>query len=106
MHIEFLVEDVSGEKLLEAVLPKLLGEQGDPHTWRTHSYKGIGRIPKHLKPGADASKRILLDRLPLALRGYGKTPGIDAVVVVLAPCWTRIAISRSVLANCVTACAV
>ncbi|WP_276809013.1 DUF4276 family protein [Castellaniella defragrans] len=83
MHIEFLVEDVSGEKLLEAVLPKLLGEQGDPHTWRTHSYKGIGRVPKHLKPGTDASKRILLDRLPLALRGYGKTPGIDAVVVVL-----------------------
>lgn len=83
MHIEILVEDASGEKLLEAVLPKLLGEQGDPHTWRLHSYKGIGRIPKNLKPGTDASKRILLDRLPLALRGYGKTPGIDAVVVVL-----------------------
>lgn len=83
MHIEILVEDASGEKLLDAVLPKLLGEQGDPHTWRVHSYKGIGRIPKNLKPGTDASKRILLDRLPAALRGYGKTPGIDAVVVVL-----------------------
>lgn len=83
MHIEILVEDASGEKLLEAVLPKLLGEQGDPHTWRMHSYKGIGRIPKNLKPGTDASKRILLDRLPLALRGYGKTPSVDAVVVVL-----------------------
>lgn len=83
MHIEILVEDASGEKLLDAVLPKLLGEQGDPHTWRVHSYKGIGRIPKNLKPGTDASKRILLDRLPSALRGYGKTPGIDAVVMVL-----------------------
>lgn len=83
MHIEILVEDASGEKLLDAVLPKLLGEQGDPHTWRVHSYKGIGRIPKNLKPGTDANKRILLDRLPAALRGYGKTPGIDAVVVVL-----------------------
>lgn len=83
MHIEILVEDASGEKLLHAVLPKLIGEQGNPHTWRVHSYKGIGRIPKNLKPGADASKRILLDRLPSALRGYGKTPGIDAVVVVL-----------------------
>ncbi len=83
MHIEILVEDASGEKLLDAVLPKLLGEQGDPHTWRVHSYKGIGRIPKNLKPGTDASKRILLDRLPSVLRGYGKTPGIDAVVVVL-----------------------
>ncbi len=83
MHIEILVEDASGEKLLDAVLPKLFGEQGNPHTWRVHSYKGIGRIPKNLIPGTDASKRILLDRLPLALRGYGKTPGIDAVVVVL-----------------------
>ena len=83
MHIEILVEDASGEKLLEALLPKLLGDQGSPHTWRVHSYKGIGRIPKNLKPGTDANKRILLDRLPSALRGYGKTPGIDAVVVVL-----------------------
>lgn len=83
MHIEILVEDSSGEKLLEAVLPKLLGEYGDPHTWNMHSYKGIGRIPKNLKSGADAAKRILLDQLPRLLQGYGKTPGIDAVVVVL-----------------------
>ena len=54
MHIEILVEDSSGEKLLEAVLPKLLGEQGDPHSWRVHAYKGIGRIPKNLNMGIDA----------------------------------------------------
>lgn len=83
MHIEILVEDSSGEKLLEAVLPKLLGEQGDPHSWRVHAYKGIGRIPKNLNMGGDPAKRILLDQLPKLLRGYGKTPGIDAVVVVL-----------------------
>lgn len=83
MHIEILVEDASGAKLLEAILPKLLGEQGDPHTWRVHSYKGIGRIPKNLHAGADPTKRILLDQLPRILRGYGNTPGIDAVVVVL-----------------------
>ena len=29
MHIEILVEDSSGERLLAAVLPKLLGEQGN-----------------------------------------------------------------------------
>lgn len=83
MHIEILVEDSSGEKLLGAVLPKLLGEYGSPHTWNMHSYKGIGRIPKNLKAGADPKKRILLDQLPRLLQGYGKTPGIDAVVVVL-----------------------
>lgn len=83
MHIEILVEDSSGEKLLEAVLPKLLGEQGKLHSWRVHAYKGIGRIPKNLNMGGDPAKRILLDQLPKLLRGYGKTPGIDAVVVVL-----------------------
>ena len=83
MHIEILVEDSSGEKLLNAVLPKFFGEQGKPHTWRIHAYKGIGRIPKHLNEGADPAKRILLDQLPRLLQGYGRTPGIDAVVIVL-----------------------
>jgi hypothetical protein len=83
MHIEILVEDSSGNKLLQVLLPQLLGPQGDPHTWRLHNYKGIGRIPQGLTPRTEASKRILLDRLPKILRGIGKTPGIDAVVVVL-----------------------
>lgn len=83
MHIEILVEDTSGEKLLESSLPKLLGTQGEPHTWRVHAYKGIGRVPKNLNAGGDPAKRFLLDQLPRLLRGYGKTPGIDAVVVVL-----------------------
>ena len=83
MHIEILVEDSSGAKLLETLLSKLLGEQGNPHSWRVHGYKGIGRIPKDLNASADPAKRILLDRLPRLLQGYGRTPGIDAVVVVL-----------------------
>ena len=83
MHIEILVEDSSGTKLLHVLLPQLLGPQGEPHTWRLHAYKGIGRIPQGLVPNGDSAKRILLDQLPRILRGYGKTPGIDAVVVVL-----------------------
>jgi hypothetical protein len=83
MHIEVLVEDSSGEKLLGSLLPKFWGAQGEPHTWRVHPYKGVGRIPKNLGVGLDASKRILLSRLPCLLRGYGKTPGIDAVIVVV-----------------------
>jgi hypothetical protein len=83
MHIEILVEDTSGAKLLAAVLPKLLGENGVSRSWRVHSYRGVGHIPKNLSAGGDPAKRILLDQLPRLLRGYGKTPGIDAVVVVL-----------------------
>ena len=83
MHIEILVEDSSGERLLQVLMPQLLGPQGEPHTWRFHAYKGVGRIPKGLATKTDPAKRILLDRLPKMLRGYGKTPGIDAVVVVV-----------------------
>lgn len=83
MHIEFLTEDISGARLLEILLPKLLGTQGDTHSWRVHAYKGIGRVPKGLGKGGDPSKRILLDQLPRLLRGYGQTAGIDAVVVIL-----------------------
>jgi hypothetical protein len=83
MHLEFLVEDQSGKVLLKKLIPRILGEQGQPHTWNLHSYKGIGRIPQNLNHQADPSKRILLDRLPQILKGYGQTPGYDAVVVVL-----------------------
>ncbi|MEF8730981.1 MAG: DUF4276 family protein [Candidatus Accumulibacter meliphilus] len=83
MHIEILVEDSSGETLLRVLLPRLLGPQGEPHSWRLHAYKGIGRIPQGLLTKADPAKRILLDQLPKLLRGYGRTPGVDAVVVVL-----------------------
>lgn len=104
MHIEILVEDASGEKLLEALLPKLFGVYGDPHTWRVHSYKGIGRIPKNLNAGGDPAKRILLDQLPKLLGGYGKTPGIDAVVVVLDSdrrnCVDFLAELKALAANC------
>ena len=83
MHIEVLVEDASGSRLLEHLLPKLIGPSGEPHSWRIHPYKGIGRIPKGLRPRGGAEKRILLDQLPRVLRGYGKTHGVDAVLVVV-----------------------
>ncbi len=83
MHIELLVEDSSGHRLLDILLPQILGLQGQTHTWRVTSYKGMGRIPKNLNARADPSKRILLDRLRQVLPGLGKTPGMDAVVIVI-----------------------
>lgn len=104
MHIEILVEDASGKMLLDAVLPKLLGTYGEPHTWNMHSYKGVGRIPANLRGKADPAKRILLDQLPRLLQGYGKTPGIDAVVVVLdsdrRDCTEFLAELKKLAANC------
>jgi hypothetical protein len=83
MHLEFLVEDSSGATLIETLVQKLLANEAGEHTWRVHSYKGIGRIPPGLRPTSDSRKRILLDQLPKVLRGYAQTAGIDAVIVVV-----------------------
>lgn len=70
MHFEILVEDQSGKKALNILVPKIIGEA---HTFNIHAYKGIGRIPKNINRKTDAKKRILLDQLPRLMRGYGKT---------------------------------
>lgn len=70
MHFEILIEDLSGKKALDILIPNLISPE---HTFKVHSYKGIGRIPKNLASNTDASKRILLNQLPKLLKGYGKT---------------------------------
>lgn len=79
MHFEFLIEDQSSEKAMDILAPMILGHGT---TYRTHSYKGIGHIPKGIKPGTDATKRMLLNRLPKLLRGYGRAPNSGVIVVI------------------------
>ncbi len=84
MHFEVLVEDASGKIALQSILEKILGPNGQDHSYRTISYKGIGHIPKKLKSKSDPAKRILLDRLPKLLRGYGRSlRGFPAAVVIV-----------------------
>lgn len=71
MHFEILVEDISGKTALDILIPKIINTE--EHTFNIHSYRGIGHIPKNLKPGTDAKKRILLDQLPRLVQGHGKT---------------------------------
>ena len=71
MHFEIYVEDLSGKKVLDILMPKIIG---DEHTFEVFGYKGIGRkIPENLKDQADPSKRLLLHRLPRLLQGRGRT---------------------------------
>jgi len=84
MHIEILTEDSSTTELLKILVPKLIGTYGEPHTWRLHAYKGMGRLPKDLQRHGDPAKRVLLDQLPRLLGGLGATTsGVDLIVVVL-----------------------
>ncbi len=84
MHIEVLAEDQSGSIALEHILEKILGANGSVHSWRIHSYKGIGRLPKNLRGIPNPANRLLLDLLPSILQGYGKSlPDTASVVVVV-----------------------
>ncbi len=104
MHIEVLVEDSSGAKLVKTLLPVLIGANGDMHTWRVHPYKGIGRLPTGLSAQGDPSKRALLNQLPRILAGYGKTPGMDAIVVIVdsdqRECTAFLSELKALLHNC------
>jgi hypothetical protein len=85
VHLEILVEDSSGKKSLDSLVPRLISADD---TFRVRSYKGIGRIPPKMKSAKEAYRRLILDSLPKALAGYGKTfagypEGILAAVVVV-----------------------
>jgi hypothetical protein len=85
MHLEILVEDLSGKKALDILVPRIIGDQD---TFRVHPYKGVGPIPKDMKDAADPSKRILLTNLPKLLKGYGRTfqgysPDYRAAVILV-----------------------
>ena len=70
MHFEILVEDQSGKRMLDILIPKIIGNE---HTFKVHAYQGIGRIPRKLTSGTSVRNRLLLDQLPRLLRGYGNT---------------------------------
>src|SRR5919202_1310003 len=86
MHFEILVEDISGKTALEILIPKIISTK--QHTFNIHSYKGIGhKVPKDLKSTSDAKKRILLERIPQIVQGWGKTlsdyPDYSFVLIVI-----------------------
>ncbi len=70
MHFEIHVEDQSGKKMLDILVPKIVGSA---HTFRVHPYRGVGQIRKNMRDAKDAKKRILLDNLPKLLKGHGRT---------------------------------
>ncbi len=104
MHIEVLVEDSSGAALMAHLMPKLLGDAAHEHTWRIHDYKGIGRIPRNMTRQSDAAKKTLLDNLPRLLEGYGRTPGYDAVLVLVDTDDRHVSDFRRDLSDVLTQC--
>ena len=83
MHFEILVEGKSDHRVLAILLPKILGEYNNPHTWKIHNYRGIGVLPADFNAAPHRNDRTLLHNLPSTLRAYGKEQRSDFVVVVL-----------------------
>lgn len=108
MHFEILVEDLSGKTSLEILIPKILDI--NIHTFKVHSYKGIGRIPKGMKASSDSKKRILLDQVPKLIQGYGNTfagypSNYPAALIIVCDLDNRCLITfRQELFNCVSKC--
>lgn len=83
MHFEILIEDRSGKKALDVLIPKIIKTQ---HTFKVRYYQGRGHIPKNLNNPTNAKIRLLLDRLPKQLSVYGKKYANDPTKVVVVVC--------------------
>ncbi len=81
MHIKFCIEDSSGKRFLDNLLPKMISDAAI--TWRVHGYGGVGRLPRNLVGAVDPKKKALLDVLPKLVRGCISTPWIDALVLIV-----------------------
>jgi hypothetical protein len=98
MHFEFLIEDKSGAKMLEIILPKIINRE--INTYNIHAYSGIGSIPKNLTIESDAKKQALLNDLPRILNGFGKSfKNFDYCVIVICDLDSRDLKSFKFLSN-------
>ena len=80
MHFEILVEDQSGKRALEILVPNIIASS---HTFKIIDFRGIGHIPKNLTSSTHIRTRLLLNQLPTLLRAYGKTYANSSAAVIV-----------------------
>ncbi|WP_130472473.1 DUF4276 family protein [Candidatus Magnetaquicoccus inordinatus] len=83
MHFEILVEGQADHIALAILLPKIIGSYRQPHTWKIHPHRGVGKVPEDLFAIPHVHDRSLLHNLPSKLRSYGRELQKDEMVVVL-----------------------
>lgn len=83
MHFEILVEGQAELTALSILMSRVLCDYGQPHTWKIHKHRGIGRIPDDPAAKPNRNDQTLLHNLPSKLRAYGDEGRDDFVVVVL-----------------------
>ena len=83
MHFEILVEGQCELTALSVLMPKIVGKYKEPHTWKIHKHRGIGRLPDNPAGKPNVHDPTLLHNLPSKLRAYGKDRKKEFTVVVL-----------------------
>ena len=83
MHYEILVEGQSELTLLSTIMPQILGVYNEPHTWKIHKHRGVGKLPEDMAANPNPSDPTLLHNLPAKLRAYGRSEDEQLGVVVL-----------------------
>ena len=49
MNFEILVEGQGELTTLSILMEKIVGPYGEPHTWKIHKHRGIGKLPDNPK---------------------------------------------------------
>ena len=72
MHFEILIEDQSGKKLLDNLIPKIIGKND---TFKVNAYRGIGHLPakSDLSHINNIRTQTLLNNLPRLINGYANS---------------------------------
>ena len=83
MHFEILVEDQSGKKALDILIPKIIDNQ---HKFKVRILQRNWPHPQRLTNPTNASADLLLNQLPMQLRAYGKSYANDPTKVVVVVC--------------------
>lgn len=83
MHYEILVEGQCELTFLSILMPQLVGEYNNPHTWKIHKHRGIGIIPANPLAPPAVTDTSLLGQLPAKLRAYAAKPDPGRKIIVL-----------------------
>ena len=84
MYFEILVEDKSGGKMLDILIPEIVNQEG--HDFNIIPCDGLGHIPKKQKSPKEAKNRLLLNVLPGILKSHGKSWGDHYEGIIFVIC--------------------
>lgn len=87
-HFRIFVEDLSGSKMLDILMKKLIPTEG--YTFSIHYYRGCGSLPKSMISATQIRTQTLLNNIPRLIRGFlNSDPNLNdymEVFVVVTDC--------------------